>query len=397
MTYELSEEEALIQQTVRSFATRKLAPLVPEAEKTGRFPRDRVLPEMAELGLLSIGVPPELGGVGGTTLMLCVVAEEIARIAGGFAIGVMASVVAPSALVRLGGGRTPAAMLAPLLSGSILPAMAFTEPGAGSDLAGIQTKVTRTDRGLILDGAKTFISNGPTADVYLVAAIRAEAASAPREERIENLGVHVVTRGLEGFTPGPPIAKLGMRSSETGELHFDGVLLPQLMSFAPPKGATGEKAKGGFRAMMQLLDVNRLYIAALSLGLAQAAFEASLAYVKQRVAFGKPIGHHQATGFKVARMAVKLDAARALLQRACAQYDRGERCAREVSEAKLFATEAAVEITGEAVQIHGAYGYAEELPVERYFRDAKVGTIWEGTSEIQQQIICRELGMYESS
>ena len=329
--------------------------------------------------------------------MLCVVAEEIARIAGGFAIGVMASVVAPSALVRLSGGRTPAAMLAPLLGGTVLPAMAFTEPGAGSDLAGIQTRVTRTDRGLVLDGAKTFISNGPTADIYLVAAIRAEASSAPREERARALGVYVVPRGLDGFTPGLPMAKLGMRSSETGELHFEGVLLPPLTIFSPTEAAPGDKQEGGFRAMMELLDVNRLYIAALSLGIAQAAFEASLAYVKQRVAFGKPIGHHQATGFKVARMAMKLDAARALLQRACALYDARRRCAREVSEAKLLATETAVEVTGEAVQIHGAYGYAGELPVERYFRDAKVGTIWEGTSEIQQQIICRELGLYEST
>ena len=397
VTYQLSEEEALIQRTVRDLATRDLSPLVAEAERSGRFPRDRILPKMAELGLLSIGVPPELGGAGGTTLMLCLVAEEIARVAGGFAIGVMASVIAPSAFVRLSGGRAPAdvlgAMLAPLLGGSILPAMAFTEPGGGSDLSGIQTKVTKTDRGLVLDGAKTFISNGPTADVYLVAAIRAEAASAPREERSKSLGVYVVTRGLEGFKPGPPIAKLGMRSSETGELHFDDVLVPPIMSFSAPR-AEGQKDKGGFRAMMDLLDVNRLYIAALSIGLAQAAFEASLAYVKQRVAFGKPIGHHQATGFKVARMAMKLDASRALLQRACELYDAGQRCAREVACAKLFATEAAVEITGDAVQIHGAYGYAEELPVERYFRDAKVGTIWEGTSEIQQQIICRELGMY---
>ncbi|HSQ66898.1 MAG TPA: acyl-CoA dehydrogenase family protein [Polyangiaceae bacterium] len=396
MSYRLSEEEALIQRTVRDFATRDLVPLVAEAERCGRFPRDRVLPRMAELGLLSIGVPAELGGVGGTSLMQCIVAEEIARVAGGFAIGVMASVIAPSAFVRLSQGHAPAAMLAPLLTGGILPAMAFTEPGGGSDLSGIQTKVTRTDRGLVLDGAKTFISNGPTADVYLVAAIRAEAASAPREERAKALGVYVVTRGLEGFTPGPPIAKLGMRSSETGELHFDGVLLPPI-GFQAPEAAPGGKDKGGFRAMMDLLDVNRLYIAALSIGVAQAAFEASLAYVKERVAFGKPIGHHQATGFKVARMAMKLDAARALVQRACELYDGGQRCAREVACAKLFATEAAVEITGDAVQIHGAYGYAEELPVERYFRDAKVGTIWEGTSEIQQQIICRELGMYAST
>jgi alkylation response protein AidB-like acyl-CoA dehydrogenase len=146
--------------------------------------------------------------------------------------------------------------------------------------------------------------------------------------------------------------------------------------------------------MMTLLDVNRLYIAALSVGIAQAAFEASLAHVRARVAFDRPIGHHQATGFKVARMAVKLDAARALIERGCAAYDAGGETVLAASEAKLFATEAAVAITGDAVQIHGGLGYMEESPVERYFRDAKVGTIWEGTSEIQQHIICREIGVY---
>jgi len=391
--YRLSEEETLIRKTVRDFATRELVPLVAEAERSGCFPREQILPQMAGLGLLSICVPPELGGVGGTTLMLCIVGEEIARVAGGFAIGVMASVISPSALVKLSGGKVAAPVLDSLLQGMVMPAMAFTEPGAGSDLMAIRTKVTKTDRGLVLDGAKAFISNGPTADVYLVAAVRAEVLDAAREERLKGLGVYVVPRGLDGFTIGKPLDKLGMRSSETGELYFDGVLLPPGPNLSGAK-ADGDK-RGGMRAMMDLLDYNRLYIAALSIGIGQAAFEASLKYVKQRRAFDKPIGHHQATGFKVARMAMKLDAARALVQGACELYDAGVRCAREVAEAKLYATEAAVEIAADAVQIHGAYGYTEEFPVERYFRDAKVGTIWEGTSEIQQQIICRELGMYD--
>jgi len=386
MTYRLSDEERLLQRTVREFAERDLAPLVAEAERTGTFPRAGVLPRMAQLGLLAIGVPQELGGAGGTSLMLCLVAEEIARVCGGFAIAVMASVLAPAAFVKMSGGKPARAALEPLLTGAILPAMAFTEPGAGSDLASIRTTVTRTPEGLVLNGAKTFISNGPTADVYLVAAVRSEVADRPRAERLAGIGVHVVPRGAPGFTIGRSLRKLGMRSSETGELDFENVLVPS------GGGAAG--GEGGFRGMMALLDFNRLYIAALSVGIAQAAFEASLAYAKERVAFGKPIGQHQATGFKVARMAMQLDAARALVQRACELYDAGERPTRAISEAKLFATEAAVTITGDAVQIHGGYGYIEELAVERYFRDAKVGTIWEGTSEIQQQIICRELGLY---
>ena len=384
MSYRLSSEERQLHATLRDFAEHDLAPLVAEAERSGSFPRARILPRMAELGLLSIGVPETMGGVGGTSLMLCLVAEEIARVCGGFAIGVMASVLSPAVLVRMG-GSSPA--LEPLVRGTVLPAMAFTEPGAGSDLIAMRTTVTKTDAGFVLNGAKTFISNGPTADVYLVAAIRAQYVDAPREERAKGIGVYVVPRGAPGFTVGRPLAKLGMRSSETGELRFENVVVPR-------QGVGGSSEGAGFRGMMTLLDFNRLYIAALSVGIAQAAFETSLRYARERVAFGKPIGHHQATGFKLARMATKLDASRALIQRACELYDAGDRCTREVSEAKFFATEAAVEITGDAVQIHGGYGYVEDLPVERYFRDAKVGTIWEGTSEIQQHIICRELGLY---
>jgi alkylation response protein AidB-like acyl-CoA dehydrogenase len=388
MSYRLSDEEELLRRTVRELAEHELAPLVPAAEASGVFPRAAVLPRMGELGLLGIGVPPDLGGAGGTSLMLCLVAEEIARVCGGFAIAVMASVLAPAALVRMSGDRPAGGALEPLLRGALLPAMAFTEPGAGSDLMALRTTVTPTEKGLLLNGAKTFISNAPTADVYLVAAIRGDFVDRPREERGAGFGLHVVPRGAPGLTVGRPLAKLGMRSSETGELHFENVLVPR------GGGPAVSGAARGFRGMMELLDFNRLYIAALSVGVAQAAFEASLAYVKERVAFDRPIGHHQATGFKVARMATRLDAARGLIQRACEVYDAGERSTRLVSEAKLFATETAVEVTGDAVQIHGGYGYMTELPVERYFRDAKVGTIWEGTSEIQQQIICRELGMY---
>lgn len=387
MTYRMSDEEHAVQRTCRDFAERELAPLVDEAERSGQMPRGAILPRMAELGLLSIGVPEGPGGAGGSTLMLCIVAEEIARVAGGFAIGVMAPVLAPAALCRMQGEKANAALLAPLMAGQVLPALAFTEPGGGSDLMALRTTATKTDRGIVLNGTKTFISGGPTADVYLVAAVRADHADKPRHERAKGIGVHVVLRNTPGVTAGKPFAKLGMRSSETSEVFFEDVLVPG-------GGGLGGSERG-FKGMMALLDFNRLYIAALSLGVAQAAYEASLAYVKERRAFDKPIGQHQATGFKVARMAMKLDAARALIQRASELYDAGERCAREVSEAKLLATESAVEITADAVQIHGGYGYVEDLPVERYFRDAKVGTIWEGTSEIQQQIICRELGMYD--
>lgn len=389
MAYRLSEEELRVQETVRQLAARELVPLVPDAEKRGRFPRETLLPRLAELGLLGVGVPESLGGSGGGALLLCVIGEELGRVCGGFAIGAMPSVLAPATLVRMQGERVSAALLEPLMTGAIMPALAFTEPGGGSDLAMMRTTATRAEGGAVLNGTKTFISNAPSADVFLVAAVRSDLASESRDKRVAGIGVHVITKGAPGLTVGPPFAKLGMRSSETSEVSFEN-------AFAPAAGLApqGEGGSGrGFRQMMQLLDVNRLYIAALSLGIAQAAFEASLEYAKQRTAFGKPIGEHQATGFKLARMSTALDAGRALLERAAALWDAGERCAREVSQVKLFCTEAAVAITSDAVQIHGAYGYVEDLPIERYFRDARVGTIWEGTSEIQQQIICRELGV----
>jgi alkylation response protein AidB-like acyl-CoA dehydrogenase len=392
MSYRLTEEERAIQRTVRELAEKELAPLVPDAERAGRFPREIVLPRLAELGLLSVGVPESLGGGGGGALVACVIGEEIARVSGGFAIGAMPSILAPGALYRLQGDRASESFLAPLMSGQLMPALAFTEPGGGSDLVAMRTIAERTDGGALLTGTKTFISNAPSADVFLVAAIRADHASKPRSERSRGIGVHVVLKDTAGVTVGPPFAKLGMRSSETSEVSFERAFAPS----AGLGGGSGSEGRG-FRQMMELLDINRLYISALSLGIAQAAFEASLEYARQRTAFDKPIAEHQATGFKLARMSMALDAGRALLQESAALYDAGKRCAREVSETKLFCTEAAVSITADAVQVHGAYGYVEDLPVERYFRDARVGTIWEGSSEIQQQIICRELGIGSAS
>ncbi len=389
MSYRLGEEERAVERTIRELSERELRPLVEEAEASGRFPRERVVGRLAELGLLSIGVPEALGGAGGGALLACVLGEELARVCGGFAIAAMASVLAPAALVRMHGGNPPAALLEPLSSGAILPALCFTEPGGGSDLAAIRTLAKKTDGGVLLSGEKSFISGGPTADVFLVAALRSDFVDKPRSERAAGIGVYVVLRDTPGVSVGPPLKKLGMRSSETSSVYFDD-------AFAPKSGGLAKAAAGrAWRDMMALLDLNRLYISALSLGLAQAAFEASVEWVKERRAFGKRIAEHQATGFKVARMALGLDASRALLQRAAEMYDAGERCAREVSEAKLLCSETAVQITADAVQIHGATGYMEDHVVSRTFRDARVGTIWEGTSEIQQQIICRELGLYE--
>ncbi len=383
-----SDEHRLFQETVRDFSEGHLRPLVARAEAEERFPREEILPAMAELGFFRIGVPESEGGIAGDTKMQCIVAEEVARVCGGFAVGIAPSVLGPSLLMQLATPAQREGLLQPLMSGQIMAAMALTEPSGGSDLLNLRTTARADGDHYVLNGAKTFISNGPTADVLFVAAVLADFANRSGIARGVGMNLFVLPRGTPGFHVARKLGKLGMRSSETGELVFEDCRIPLL-------NRLGDQ-KVNFVRVMHVLDQNRLYVAALSLGLARAAFEASRAYAKERIAFGKAIGDHQAIAFKIARMAVDLDAAALLIDRAAALYDRGERASKEVSMAKLFSTEVAVRITGEAIQIHGGYGYMTELPLERYFRDAKVGTIWEGTSEIQQLIIAQELGLMRS-
>jgi len=381
----LSEEQRIFETTVRGFCEQQLRPLVDAAERTECFPRHEVLPAMAEVGFFRIGVPEALGGVGGDSTMLGMLAEHVARICGGFAAAVAPSVLGPSLLAPLGTVGQRDAWLRPIMEGRVLPALAVTEPGAGSDLLAMRTTARLDGDTYVLNGAKTFITNGPIADVLFVAAVLSEFAARKGVARGVGISLFLVPRDTPGFHVARKLGKLGMRSSETGELVFDECRIPQ------------EYRIGGrdvnFIRVMHVLDQNRLYVAGLSIGLAQAAFEAALTYAQQRETFGKPIGSHQAVAFALARMATDLEAARALLRHAAAAYDSGARASRLVSMAKLFATEAAVRITGDALQIHGGYGYMTEFPLERYFRDAKVGTIWEGTSQIQQMIIAQDLGL----
>jgi hypothetical protein len=380
-----TEEHTLFQKTVRDFCAAHLQPLVAEAEATERFPRERILPAMAALGFFRIGVPEAAGGAGGDSTMHCILAEEIARVCGGFAASVAPAILGPSLLITLGTPAQREALLEPIMSGRVLAAIGLTEPGAGSDLMSLQTTARPDGDTVVLNGAKTFITNGPIADQVLVAAVRSDHAGRSGIARAVGINLFLVPRGTPGFQVARKLDKLGMRSSETGELIFEDCRVPKDNQLGGPNV--------NFLRLLRLLDQNRLYVAALSLGLAQAAFDASLAYAKQRTTFGKPIGNHQAVAFTIARMAVQIEAARALIQRAADAYDGSGRATRAVATAKLFATEAAIRITGDAIQVHGGYGYMTELPLERYFRDAKVGTIWEGTSEIQQLLIAQELGL----
>jgi butyryl-CoA dehydrogenase len=380
-----SSEHQLFRKTVRDFCESRLRPLVAEAEEAECFPRDSILQPMAELGFFRVGVPEEAGGAGGDSLMRCIVAEEVARICGGFAASITPCVVGPSLLMKLATPAQRQALLEPLMSGGTLACIALTEPGAGSDLLSLKTTARRDGDAYVLNGSKTFVTNGPIADLVFVAAVLAEYAGRTGIGRAVGINLFAVPRQVPGFHTARKLGKLGMRSSETGELVFDECRIP----VENRMGGEG----GSMIRVLRTLDSTRLYIAALSLGLAQAAFEASRAYAKERVTFGKSIGNHQAIAFKIARMALDIEAARLLIHRAAELHDSGTRATREISMAKLFATEAAVRITGDAIQIHGGYGYTTEFPLERYFRDAKVGTIWEGTSEMQQLIIAQELGL----
>lgn len=378
-------EQRLFRNSVRAFAEGEVRPLVAAAEAAQRFPREHVLPAMGRLGFFGIGVPPEMGGAGGDAYLPCILAEELGRVCGGIAISVVPSVVGPSLLARLGSDAQRAALLPPLMAGETLVALALTEPGAGSDLGRLATTVTPDGDELVLDGSKTFITNAPGAELALVAAIHRDFAGREGLARAAGIHLYLVDLSLPGCTRSAPMRKLGMHASETGEIFFDGCRIPKAARFG------SEKVR--FHEVMRVLDATRLYVASLSVGLAQAALEAARAHAKQRQAFGRPIGRHQAIAFKLADMAVQIDAARLLVRSAAALLDGGGRASAAVARAKLFATEMAVAVTGEALQIHGGYGYMQELPLERYFRDAKVGTIWEGTSEMQRLLIAADLGL----
>ena len=383
MNFKPSEEHVMFRETVREFARREVAPLVEEAEATETFPR-QVLPEAAELGLLAVALPEGSGGSGGDLMFMSILVEELARECAGIALPIYACASMAWGLDRMGSEEQKTRYLKPLLSGEAIACMAITEPGAGSDVAAIRTSAIRDGDSYILNGTKAFITNGPIADCVLVIA-NTDPDGSPR-----GLRPFLVERGTPGFTAGKKLSKLGLRSSETSELNFEDCRIPASARW-------GGRGKGGgapgFVGLMQSIDRSRVSIASLSIGIAVAAFEAALEYAKQREQFGKPIGKFQAIQLKLVDMAIRIEAARLLTYKAIELANDNAPYTKEASMAKLFATEACVKITGDAVQIYGGYGYCTDYPVERYFRDAKLMTIFEGTSEIQNIIIARELGL----
>ncbi len=377
MDFELSDEQEELRRTVRAFAERELLPYARERDEAQAFPRE-VFARLGELGLAGCCWEEELGGSGLGTLEWAIVMEEIARADAGVALSLAAHHSLASAHVHLAGSdEQKRRFLPPLARGEKVGCWGLTEPGSGSDAGGMRTTAVRDRDGWVLHGSKNFITNGGLADTAVVMAVTDRAAGK------KGISAFVVERGTPGFRPGKKEDKLGVRSSDTSELVLEDCRVPA----ANLLGREGM----GFVDTLRILDKGRIGIAAFSVGIARAALEASMRYARERRQFGHPIADFQAVQFKVADMATRTDAARLLTWRAAAMADRGEAHTAESSMAKLFASETAVEVALEAIQVHGGYGYVKEYPVERHLRDAKIGTIGEGTSEVQRLVIARQL------
>lgn len=377
MDFGLTEEQTMFVDSFRKFLVGEVEPLVEKHEAERSFPR-QLFEKFGEMGYLGIPYPEQFGGMDLGYQMLTLFAEELGKVNSGFAGSIVAHMsIGTLPIYLLGNDQQKKDYLEPAIRGEKVGAFGLTEPGAGSDAAGVQTRAKKVDGGWLINGTKIFITNGPFAD-YVTLAVQTDP-----EKKHKGITIFLVDKGTEGFTQGQPMKKLGNYTSVCGELVFEDCFVPDSQRL----GDVG----AGFRAFMDALNNGRMVIGARSVGLAQAAYETALNYAQERSQFGRPIFKFQLIQSKLARMRTEIDAARLLCQKAAWLKDNKKPCILEASEAKLKATEVAVWVTGEAVQILGGYGYMDEYPAERYFRDAKSMTIVEGTSEIQQLIIARHL------
>ena len=377
MDFELPEELREIQRTVRDFCETKVKPRARAWDETGQFPWE-VVRELGPLGLMGIAVPEEYGGAGMGALGVAVVIEEIARHDGSLALTVAShNGLGTGHILRFGNEEQKRRYLPALARGEKLAAWALTEPGSGSDAAGLRTTAVRRGDRWILNGAKTFITQGSVGDTFVV------LANTDAERKQHGITAFILEKGMKGFSQRPIHGKLGMRSSDTAELHLEDVEVTDAQRLG--------EVHQGFVNTLQILDRGRITIGALAVGLARGALEESRAYAKERRTFGRPIAEHQAIAFMLADIATEVAAARLLVHRAAALCEAEEPFGPQASMAKLFASEAAMRATTKAVQIHGGYGYTRDFPVERYFRDAKLTEIGEGTSEVQRLVISRAI------
>ena len=377
MRIELSEEHRLLQETVRRFAEEVAAPRAKEIDETGEFPRD-FYDRAGELGLAGVAVPEEHGGAGMDTVAYCLAIEEISRACAtsGVILSVNNSLVCEP-ILKFGNEEQKREFLTPLAAGEKLGCFALTEPGAGSDPAGLRTIARRDGDDYVLNGEKIFITNGTDADVALV------FASIDLDQKHRGITAFLVPADTSGYSHGEHEFKLGVNASGTTWLSFQDVRVPAGWRL----GEEGE----GFKIAMATLDGGRIGIAAQAVGIAQAAYEEALAYAQERQQFGRSLAEFQAIQFYLADMVTELDAARLLTWKAAWAKDHGRRYTLEAAQAKLFASEMAQRVTSKALQIHGGYGYTKEYNVERYFRDARITEIYEGTSEIQKMVIADQV------
>jgi len=376
MDFELSGEHRLIQTTVRDFAQQEVAPAAEELDREKRFPYE-IVAKLGELGLMGIPFPEQYGGGGGDSLAYAIAVEELTRVDSSVAITLCAHTSLGTQPIYLFGDEAQKEEWLPqLCSGQKLGAFGLTEPEAGSDAGNVRTQAKLDGGEWVIDGAKQFITNAGT-DISGVVCITARTG----EEEISNL---IVPNGTPGYEQGEPYRKMGWNASDTRPLTFDGARVPE-GNLLGPRGM-------GFRQFLQVLDIGRIGVAAMGVGLAQGALDEALAYAKERRAFGQPISKYQAIQMKLADMATEIEAGRLLVYKAALQKDRGENFSLTAAQAKLKTGRLAVRCAEEAVQIHGGYGYIEEYPVCRFYRDAKILTIGEGTDEVQQMVIARQLG-----
>jgi alkylation response protein AidB-like acyl-CoA dehydrogenase len=377
MDFELTEEQLLVKQTAAAFVEQEVKPVAGRMDRAAEYPRELVR-RLGETGFLGMLVPPAFGGSGMDLVSYVVAMEEISKAWASLSVimSVQNSLVC-APLLRFGSSAQKEKYLFSMASGEKLGCYALTEPGAGSDAGAIQTRATRSGNDYVLNGQKIFTTSGSHADLAIVYAVTDPA------QNKKGISAFLVEKNTPGFIVGKLEDKLGLRSSDTASLAFEDCHVPQ----ANRLGAEGE----GFRIALATLDGGRIGIAAQALGIAQGCLEESLAYAKERQQFGQPISNFQAIQWMLADMATELDAARLMIYRAAWLAQQGKTVTQEAAMAKVFASEAANRIAYKAIQIFGGYGYTKEFSVERFFRDARITTLYEGTSEIQRLVIARAL------
>jgi alkylation response protein AidB-like acyl-CoA dehydrogenase len=379
MDLELTEEQRIFRESIRNFIEKEVAPLVEEAEEKEAFPLE-LFRKMGELGYLCVRYPVEMGGGGADKVTECILVEELCRVCAGIAGGILVqSGLATEPLYRFGPQELRERFLYPAIRGEKIGAFALTEPDAGSDAASIRTRAIREGDHYVLQGTKMFITNGPICDFAVV------AATVDPSRKARGISLFVVERGTEGFRVARKLKKVGNRSAETGELIFEECRIPAANLIG------GEEGRG-FHQIRDTLTSGRITYGARCTGVAQAAYEASLRFARERVQFGRPIIQFQVNRFKLADMAMKIDIMRSYTYRVARLSDMGARVMKEASMVKLFCSETLQQILSQAMQIHGGYGYMMEYPVQRFWRDGRLFTITEGTSEIHHMIIAQELG-----